>query len=49
MAGAMPGTRARVDQVIDFNRTISLIVAGEAVVLGFPVAECIFVQPLDAP
>jgi DtxR family Mn-dependent transcriptional regulator len=43
----MPGTRAWVEQVMDFNRTVSLQVGDESVVLGFPVAECIYVQALD--
>lgn len=45
----MPGTAAIVQQVIDFNRTISLQVGEEEVVLGFPVAECIYIQVLDEP
>jgi DtxR family Mn-dependent transcriptional regulator len=45
----MPGTQARVEQVIDFNRTVTLRVGDEQVVLGFPVAECIYVQALDGP
>lgn len=45
----MPGTKARVEQVVDLNRTVSLQVGDETVVLGFPVAECIYVQVLGGP
>jgi DtxR family Mn-dependent transcriptional regulator len=45
----MPGTEAQVEQVIDFNRTVSLLVGDDSVVLGFPVAECIYVQAVDGP
>jgi DtxR family Mn-dependent transcriptional regulator len=42
--GLIPGTDATVQQIIPFNRTISLQVAGQVVVLGFAVAEQIHVQ-----
>jgi DtxR family Mn-dependent transcriptional regulator len=45
----MPGTEAQVGEVIDFNRTVSLQVGDDSVVLGFPVAECIYVQVVDGP
>jgi DtxR family transcriptional regulator, Mn-dependent transcriptional regulator len=45
----MPGTEARVEQVADFNRTVSLRVGEETVVLGFPVAECIYIEVLGGP
>ena len=45
----MPGTEARVEQVVDFNRTVSLRVGDETVVLGFPVADCIYVEVLGGP
>jgi DtxR family Mn-dependent transcriptional regulator len=45
----MPGTEARVDEIIDFNRTVSLQVGDDFVVLGFPVAECIYVQAVEDP
>ena len=42
--GLIPGTDATVQQIIPFNRTISLRVAGQVVVLGFAVAEQVYVQ-----
>jgi DtxR family Mn-dependent transcriptional regulator len=45
----MPGTEAQVEEVIGFNRTVSLRVGDDLVVLGFPVAECIYVRPVDSP
>jgi DtxR family Mn-dependent transcriptional regulator len=42
--GLIPGAEAIVEQIIPFNRTVSLQVEGRVVVLGFAVAERIHVQ-----
>ncbi len=42
--GLVPGTEATVQQIIPFNRTVSLQVGERAVVLGFAVAEQVYVQ-----
>lgn len=42
--GLVPGTEVTVQQIIPFNRTVSLRVEGRVVVLGFAVAEQIHVQ-----
>jgi DtxR family Mn-dependent transcriptional regulator len=42
--GLMPGTQAAVREVIPFNETVSLQVEGGVVVLGFSVAQGIFVH-----
>ena len=42
--GLIPGAEAMVEQIIPFNRTVSLQVEGRVIVLGFAVAERIHVQ-----
>jgi DtxR family Mn-dependent transcriptional regulator len=42
--GLIPGAEAIVEQIIPFNRTVSLQVEGRVVVLGFAVAERLHVQ-----
>ena len=42
--GVMPGRLVTVTEVLDFNQTISLDVAGNTVTLGFAAARSIFVE-----
>jgi DtxR family Mn-dependent transcriptional regulator len=40
----MPGTQVEVIEIIPFNETVSLCVDGRPVVLGFAIAQAIFIQ-----
>jgi DtxR family Mn-dependent transcriptional regulator len=40
-----PGQAVRVKDVLAFNQTVTLDIAGETVTLGFPVAQYIYIEP----
>ena len=43
--GIMPGSQAKVMEILPFNQTIALEVKGQSVTLGFASAQYIFVEP----
>lgn len=42
----LPGTQATIIEVLSFNKTIKINVAGQSVILGMDVANSIFVEPI---
>ena len=45
--GIMPGRQATVDEVLDFNQTVTLDVQDQPVTLGFAAARYVYVEPRD--
>jgi DtxR family Mn-dependent transcriptional regulator len=42
--GVIPGTQAEISEVLPFNQTLTLNLAGRRVVVGFPTAQYIYVE-----
>lgn len=42
--GIVPGAKAKIADVLPFNQTVTLVVSGKRVTIGFPAARYIFVE-----